>query len=293
VSAAGEEPVTPPGQGLPGGTVATRRRPSRSRRYLTPKRPIPRTLALTLAVLSFAVLIGVWALLTYGGFISSYFLPKPTTVAHTEYQLFADRGFLSDVWASGYRIMAGFILAALIAVPVGIAIGSFRSVQAFLEPPIAAIRYMPASAFIPLLIIWFGIANGEKIAVIFMGVFFPLTLMIADVSANVPGEWLDMSYTLGASRLQVFLRVLVPACWPGVLDSLRIGVGWAWTYLIVAELVAADTGIGHVILQANRFLQTDVIIAGILTIGALGLITDAVFRWLYRVLFPYVERVER
>ena len=95
------------------------------------------------------------------------------------------------------------------------------------------------------------------------------------------------------SRLQVFLRVLVPACWPGVLDSLRIGVGWAWTYLIVAELVAADTGIGHVILQANRFLQTDVIIAGILTIGALGLITDAVFRWLYRVLFPYVERVER
>jgi NitT/TauT family transport system permease protein len=189
--------------------------------------------------------------------------------------------------------MAGFVLAALIAVPVGIAIGSFRSVQAFLEPPIAAIRYMPASAFIPLLIIWFGIANGEKIAVIFMGVFFPLTLMIADVSANVPGEWLDMSYTLGASRLQVFLRVLVPACWPGVLDSLRIGVGWAWTYLIVAELVAADTGIGHVILQANRFLQTDVIIAGILTIGALGLITDGVFRWLYRVLFPYVERLER
>ena len=91
----------------------------------------------------------------------------------------------------------------------------------------------------------------------------------------------------------MFLRVLVPACWPGVLDSLRIGVGWAWTYLIVAELVAADTGIGHVILQANRFLQTDVIIAGILTIGALGLITDGVFRWLYRVLFPYVERVER
>jgi NitT/TauT family transport system permease protein len=126
-----------------------------------------------------------------------------------------------------------------------------------------------------------------------MGVFFPLTLMIADVSANVPAEWLDMSYTLGASRRQVFLRVLVPACWPGVLDSLRIGVGWAWTYLIVAELVAADTGIGHVILQANRFLQTDVIIAGILTIGALGLITDALFRWLYRVLFPYVERLER
>jgi NitT/TauT family transport system permease protein len=293
VGAVGDEPAISPGRDLPGGTAAPRRRPSRSRRYLTPKRAIPRWLVLVLGVLSFATLIGVWALLCYGGFISSYFLPKPTTVAHSEYLLFKDQGFLSDVWASGYRIMAGFILAALIAVPVGIAIGSFRAAQAFLEPPIAAIRYMPASAFIPLMIIWFGIADGEKIAVIFMGVFFPLTLMVADVSANVPGEWLDMSYTLGAKRRQVFLRVLVPACWPGVLDSLRIGVGWAWTYLIVAELVAADTGIGHVILQANRFLQTDVIIAGIVTIGALGLITDGVFRWLYRVLFPYVDRVEQ
>jgi NitT/TauT family transport system permease protein len=290
--ATGDGPVTH-GRGLPGGAAATRRRPSRSRRYLTPKRAIPRTLVLVLGVLGFAVIIAAWAVLSYGGFISSYFLPKPTTVAHSEYLLFKDQGFLSDVWASGFRIMAGFLLAAVIAIPVGIAIGSFRVAQAFLEPPIAAIRYMPASAFIPLFIIWFGIANGEKVAVIFMGVFFPLTLMIADVSANVPGELLDMSYTLGAKRRHVFLQVLVPACWPGVVDSLRIGVGWAWTYLIVAELVAADTGIGHVILQANRFLQTDVIIAGIVTIGVLGLITDGIFRWLYRVLFPYVERAER
>jgi NitT/TauT family transport system permease protein len=288
----GDEPVTP-GRGAPGGTAAARRRSSRSRRYLTPKQAIPRTLVLVLGVLGFAVIIAVWGVLSYGGLISSYFLPKPTTVAHSEYLLFKDQSFLSDVWASGFRIMAGFLLAAVIAIPVGIAIGSFRVAQAFLEPPIAAIRYMPASAFIPLFIIWFGIANGEKIAVIFMGVFFPLTLMIADVSANVPGELLDMSYTLGAKRRHVFLQVLVPACWPGVIDSLRIGVGWAWTYLIVAELVAADTGIGHVILQANRVLQTDVIIAGIVTIGVLGLITDGVFRWLYRVLFPYVERAER
>jgi NitT/TauT family transport system permease protein len=292
MAATGDGPVTP-GRGVPGGTAAARRRPSRSRRYLTPKRAIPRTLVVVLGVLGFAVIIGAWGVLSYGGFISSYFLPKPTTVAHSEYLLFKDQSFLSDVWASGFRIMAGFLLAAVIAIPVGIAIGSFRVAQAFLEPPIAAIRYMPASAFIPLFIIWFGIANGEKIAVIFMGVFFPLTLMIADVSANVPGELLDMSYTLGAKRRHVFLQVLVPACWPGVVDSLRIGVGWAWTYLIVAELVAADTGIGHVILQANRFLQTDVIIAGIVTIGVLGLITDGIFRWLYRVLFPYVERAER
>src|SRR5207244_4368871 len=133
--------------------------------------------------------------------------------------------------------------------------------------------YMPASAFIPLLIIWFGIYEKEKIAVIFIGVFFPLTLLIADVSANIPKELLNIAYTLGASRWQVFWRVLLPASWPGVLDNMRIGIGWAWTYLIVAELVAASTGIGHVILSASRFLQTDKIIAGIITIGILRLPT--------------------
>jgi NitT/TauT family transport system permease protein len=152
---------------------------------------------------------------------------------------------------------------------------------------------MPASAFIPLLIIWFGIGQSEKFAVIWFGVFFPLTLMIADVSANVPKELVNIAYTLGATRRQVFRRVLLPACWPGVIDNLRIGIGWAWTYLIVAELVAASTGIGHVILQSSRFLETEKIIAGILTIGILGLLSDAFFRILYRTLFPYAERVAR
>ena len=123
---------------------------------------------------------------------------------------------------------------------LGIAIGSYRVAQAFFEPVIAAVRYMPASAFLPLMIIWFGIGQTEKMAVIWFGVFFPLTLMVADVSANVPKELVNIAYTLGASRWDVFRRVLLPACWPGVIDNLRIGLGWAWTYLIVAELVAAS-----------------------------------------------------
>jgi NitT/TauT family transport system permease protein len=269
------------------------RRRSRLDRYLAPKEPIPRTLAFALGISCFALVIGVWALMSYTGQVRSYFLPTPVTTATTLYNMFVHQGFLHDVWASTYRIMLGFLIAATIAIPLGIAIGAFRVVQAFFEPLIAAVRYMPASAFIPLLIIWLGIADGEKIAVIWIGVFFPLALLIADVSANVPKEFLNIAYTLGASRWQVFWRVLVPACWPGVVDNLRIAVGWAWTYLIVAELVAANTGIGHVILSASRFLQTSQIIAGIITIGVLGLITDAVFRWLHRSLFPYTERVSR
>ncbi|HEY7196780.1 MAG TPA: ABC transporter permease [Gaiellaceae bacterium] len=269
------------------------RRPGFTSRYLTPKEPIPRKVAVGLALSSFVVVIGIWAILSYGGFVNPFFLPGPWKVTTSLYDMFVHEGFAHDVWASFYRIALGFVISAAIGIPLGIAIGSFRAVQAFFEPLIAAVRYMPASAFIPLLIIWFGIANTEKIAVIYIGVFFPLTLMVADVSANVPRELLNIAYTLGASRWQVFRRVLLPASWPGVVDNLRIGMGWAWTYLIVAELVAASTGIGHVILSASRFLQTEKIIAGIITIGILGLLTDAFFRWLYRVLFPYAERVSR
>jgi NitT/TauT family transport system permease protein len=262
-------------------------------RLLAPKEPIPVKLAVFLGFASFALVLGLWAILSYGGVVEPFFLPSPGSVAHALYTLFADQGFASDVWASTRRIMIGFFLSALIGIPLGVAIGSFRVAQAFFEPVIAAVRYMPASAFIPLLIIWFGIYENEKLAVIFIGVFFPLTLLIADVSANVPKELVQIAYTLGATRRQVFWRVLLPASWPGIVDNLRIGVGWAWTYLIVAELVAADAGIGHMILSASRFLQTDQIIAGIITIGALGLLTDAAFRWLYRVLFPYAERAAR
>ena len=269
------------------------RRPGIASRYLTPKEPIPRAVAVGLALSSFVVVIGIWAILSYGGFVREFFLPGPWKVAKALYTMFADEGFARDVWASFYRIGIGFLVSAAIAIPLGIAIGSFRAIQAFFEPLIAAVRYMPASAFIPLLIIWFGIGNTEKVAVIYIGLFFPLTLMVADVSANIPKELLHIAYTLGASRWQVFRKVLLPASWPGVVDNLRIGMGWAWTYLIVAELVAASTGIGHVILSASRFLQTEHIIAGILTIGALGLLTDAFFRWLYRFLFPYAERVGR
>jgi NitT/TauT family transport system permease protein len=271
----------------------TRWRPGIGRSLLTPKQPIPRGLAIGLGLASFVVVIGLWAILSYGGLVQPLFLPSPGKVGTALYDMFVHESFIDDVWASFVRIIVGFLVAAAVGIPLGIGIGSFRAMQAFFEPIIAAVRYMPASAFIPLLIIWFGIGQTEKFAVIWFGVFFPLTLMIADVSANVPKELVNIAYTLGASRWQVFRRVLLPACWPGVIDNLRIGLGWAWTYLIVAELVAAETGIGHVILQSSRFLQTEKIIGGILVIGALGLLSDAVFRLIYRVLFPYAERVAR
>ncbi|HKG38046.1 MAG TPA: ABC transporter permease [Conexibacter sp.] len=252
-----------------------------------PRRPLGRRTTAALAGLGLVGAVAVWAVLTYGKLVEPFFLPTPSATASTWWRLVAHEGYLGDIWASVRRVLGGFTLAAALAVPLGLAMGSIRAVQALVEPLLAAIRYMPATAFIPLLIIWLGLGETEKLAVIFIGAFFPLTLMVAEVTGNVRRDYLQIAATLGASSWQQHRLVVLPAAAPGILANLRIAMGWAWTYLIIAELVAADTGIGYRIVAASRFLQTDVILAGVITIGVLGLLTDACFRLLAWALFRH------
>ena len=209
--------------------------------------------------------------------------------------MLTQNNFLADIWASTYRILLGFAISAVVGVPLGILIGSFRSVQALFEPPVSFARYLPGLGLHPpadRLDRARRQREGRRSSS--SARFFQLTLLVADISAGIQKELLNIAYTLGASRWQVFTRVLIPASLPGVVDTLRIIIGWAWTYLIVAELVAR--AIGHRPRDPGRRSAsgyTDQIIAGILTIGILGLITDAFFRLLHRLLFPYVERVAR
>jgi NitT/TauT family transport system permease protein len=261
--------------------------PRRLADYLRPREPIPAGVYIGLGVASFGAVLLVWSALTYGGFINPLFLPTPHRVLLAGIEQFAKLGFATDIVMSSYRVLAGFLLAAVIGVPLGLLMGTFKTVEALIEPLVGFIRYMPASAFIPLFILWLGIGDVEKIGIIFVGSFFQLILMTAVVAGSVPKEMLETAYTLGAGRLQVIRRVLLPASLPGIMDTLRIIVGWAWTYIIVAELVAAESGIGYMILNAQRMLQTGSIIFGILSIGMLGIITDYAFKWLHRWLFPW------
>jgi NitT/TauT family transport system permease protein len=270
--------------------VQRRRRRGFLRTYLTPKRSIPRSTVLILGVAGFVGIVVVWWLVA-DLTDNVTLVPYPQSVLPAWLDMVQNQGFLGDMAWSTFRIVAGFALAAVVAVPLGLLMGSFEIVRAIFQPPINAIRYMPASAFIPLLILLQGLGETEKLTVIWIGVFFQLVLMVMDIAHRVPSEMLNVAYTLGASRWTVFRNVFLPATFPEVVDALRITIGWAWTYLIVAELVAAQAGIGNFILIEQRYFRPDRIIAAILTIGVLGLITDLLFAMYHRWAFPYVERV--
>ncbi len=262
------------------------------RNGLRPQTPIPRSHYAIIAIGSVGLLFGLWALLSYGGFVQpAYFLPTPTEVLGSAVRMIVDGSLIENAWASISVIITGWALAAVLAVPLGILMGSFKFFEALFEPVVNFVRYLPVSAMIPLLILYIGLGFEEKVAVIFIGTFFQLILMVADVAAHVPKDLIDSAYTLGTSRLRVVTHVLIPATLPGVMDNLRITVGWAWTYLIVAELVAAEKGLGIMILESQRGLRTDRIFVGLVTIGLLGFLSDIIFKWLHRVVLPWSPRI--
>lgn len=228
-----------------------------------------------------------WLLLAVAGGVDPVFLPGPGQVLERMHAWVGD-GLWGDIGISTMRVVAGWALSAVIALPLGLLIGSFRTMQALLEPLTDFIRYMPAVAFVPLVMVWIGIDEGAKVAVIFIGTFFQMVLMVAEDVRRVPLAQIEAAQTMGATRRELIEQVIVPSAKPALLDTLRVTMGWAWTYLVVAELVAANSGLGYAILKAQRFLQTDKIFAGILLIGLLGLVIDQSLRALHRLAFPYL-----
>jgi NitT/TauT family transport system permease protein len=257
---------------------------------MTPRREISAALNLGVGTIVAGLVILFWCVLTYGGLVDTTFCPPPHQVVTAFWKTLLDGSLLRNAGASLVVINLGFLLSSIIAIPLGIMMGSFRIVQAGLEPVVNFTRYLPVTSMIPLLILWIGIGMPEKVAVIFIGTFFQQIVMFADVSAQVPNELFNAAYTLGASKRQVVTRVLLPATLPGVIDTLRVTMGWAWTYLVVAELVASSSGLGYMSMQAMRGLHADLIFVAILVIGFLGLVTDLIFRWIRAVALPWAQQ---
>jgi NitT/TauT family transport system permease protein len=234
--------------------------------------------------------LAAWWWLAGSGMMDKVFMPGPVDVLARTYNWFTRDHLFNDIWISTYRVVVGFALSAVLAIPLGLLIGTYRPVQALLEPLTDFIRYMPAVAFIPLVMLWVGIDESSKIAIIFIGTFFQMVLMVAEDVRRVPITQIEAAQTMGAARGEIVSLVIFQSAKPALLDTLRITMGWAWTYLVVAELVAANSGLGYSILKAQRFMQTDKIFAGIILIGLIGLAIDQLFRMLHRKSFPWLYK---
>jgi NitT/TauT family transport system permease protein len=250
---------------------------------------LPRLVYLSVAAISFFMLLLLWCIGSYAQLTSEVFLPTPTQVAAQAAELWQSGALATDLWISNFRILSGFFLATLVAVPLGMLAGNLRIFEAALEPVVGFLRYMPVPAFIPLLMLYTGIGETPKILVIFIGTVVQEIVMIADVTKQTRAELIRAAMALGAKPREVFSKVIWPSSLPGVFDVARMNLGFAWTYLVVAELVAANEGLGYRILKSQRFLQTDTIFLYLFIIGLLGLISDMIFKFIQRKLFPWAQ----
>ena len=251
---------------------------------------LPRKAFLGVSIATFLTLAILWWVVCESGLVPPIFLPSPDSVASRMTSLAADGTLWDDTKVSVYRIVTAFVLASVMAIPAGVMLGTYNVWRAMFEPLVDFIRYMPVVAFVPLTILWAGTGDIQKFLIIWIGTFFQQVLMVMDAVKRVPGDFVGLGRTLGLPGRKIIWRIVLPAALPEIWDTLRISLGWAWTWLVVAELVAATSGLGYRIVVSQRYFQTDAIIGYILLLGLFGLVTDQIMKNLEKVLFRYKER---
>jgi NitT/TauT family transport system permease protein len=257
------------------------------------QRPVGTAQRILLGTAAWVLFLGLWQYAATADLAPQRLFPPPTQVIATLETLFREQGFHADVLASLRRVGISFLLAFAFALPLGLLMGAFPVVAAFFNPLVSPFRYLPAPAFIPLLLMWLGAGDTQKIALLFLGVVWFLVTLIADHVRSVRMELIETALTLGASTRQVLIGVVFRASLPGLVDIARQMLAVSWTYLIIAEIVATTDGIGAMIMRARRFVRVDEVMAGIVMIGILGLMLDLLFRLLHWTLFPYARQRSR
>jgi NitT/TauT family transport system permease protein len=253
------------------------------------RQPASRGTATALAFVMPALVLIAWCTISYGGLAPADFVPSPTEVVRGTLQLFLQYDLLDAILISTRRIVLAFVLASAIALPLGVLMGAFTPIHHLFESIMAPLRYMPISAFIPLLILWFGIYESQKIAFLFLGVFVYLLPVVVSAVRAVPEELVQTALTLGASRVQVIRTVLLPAALPEIFDSFRVMNAISWTYVILAEAVNPEHGLGYMVELARTHQKASWSFAGLLVIGGIGLLTDQLIRSVSQILFRWRE----
>ncbi|MFQ6018280.1 MAG: ABC transporter permease subunit [Kiloniellaceae bacterium] len=248
-----------------------------------------------IAVTTSVALILLWWYVTAQGWIKPLFLPSPEAIFDTMADLWVE-GFggatlLEHAWASLQRVFGAFLLACLSAIPIGVAMGMNRFVRGIFDPPIEFYRPIPPLAYLPLVIIWAGIGELAKTLLIYLAIFAPMALSARAGVRSVSIEQIHAAYSLGASRAQVISQVVLKAAMPEILTGMRIGIGFGWTTLVAAEMVAAEQGLGVMVLNAAEFLVTDVVVTGIVIIGVIAYAFDLFMRRVERWLVPWKGKV--
>ena len=250
--------------------------------------------SLKISAFVIAGLIFFWWFVTYAGFIKPLFLPSPMEVINALVTMLRDGftgvSFWEHTWISTLRVFGAFLLACVIGIPLGIAMGMSPLARGIFDPPIEFYRPIPPLAYLPLMIIWFGIDELSKVLLIFLSVLAPLVLGARAGVRSAAIEQIHAAYSFGATRWQVIRMVILPAAMPEIITAMRVGIGFGWTTLVAAEMVAATSGLGYTVLSASRFLQTDIVIMGIVVIAIIAYAFDHLVRFVERRVVPWKGR---
>ena len=250
----------------------------------------------TIAVATVVALLVLWWVATHNGWIRDLFLPTPERIITSfgeawKGEIQGGRPLAEHFGWSLLRVFTAFVLACVTAVPVGIAMGVSRIARGIFDPPVEFYRPLPPLAYLPLIVIWFGIEETAKIVLIYLACFAPLAMAARAGVKSVMIEQINAAYSLGASKWQVIRHVVIPAALPEIFTGMRIAIGFGWTTLVAAEMVAANAGLGQMVLNASNFLRTDVVIMGIVVIGVVAYAFDLLMRYIERAAVPWKGKV--
>src|SRR6188508_1053757 len=251
------------------------------------REPVTRHQARVLAAVGVLTFFAAWCTLSYANIVPTVILPSPTEVLRAFPVLHFQEALVRSIGGSLYRVYMGFLLAAVVAIPLGLLMGTFPAVKHFFTPLLDPLRFLPISALVPLFIVWFGIDEMQKIVFLFVGIFVYMLPLVVEAVEGVEEVYLQTATTLGATSGQIVRHVLIPGSLPAIGEALRVMNGIGWTYVIMAEVVNARYGLGHIITVAGKRSHVDQIFALVLVILFIGVVTDWLIRQVNARLFHW------